>query len=88
MPGHLAWPRLPARSTLAGSDQLGATTGTGRPLEIYWLVLSSAQPFYRREIMWGVFHGAAIEHRHRGRGRFFASEWVILARYRLSPCRP
>jgi hypothetical protein len=33
-----------------GSDQFGATTGTGRPLETYWLVLSSAQPFYRREI--------------------------------------
>jgi hypothetical protein len=65
---------LQALSTLAVSDQLGLTTGIGRPLEIYWLELSSAT-FYRREIMLGVFHGAAIEHRHRGRGRFFVSEW-------------
>jgi hypothetical protein len=27
------------------SDRLAAASGTGRPLEIYWLVLSSAHPF-------------------------------------------
>jgi hypothetical protein len=39
---------------LAVSDQLGAIIGTGRPLEIYWHVLSSAHPFYRREITFAI----------------------------------
>src|ERR1700716_4495385 len=41
MPGRLPLNRLPALSTVGVSDRLAAASGTGRPLEIYWLVLSS-----------------------------------------------
>jgi DNA invertase Pin-like site-specific DNA recombinase len=51
-PARLPLAKLPALSTLAVSDQLGAIIGTGRPLEIYWHVLSSAHPFIGGKLTW------------------------------------